>query len=193
MSTDPLASGLVVDTATIRAQFGHRLISVYAPVTIASFGSGNARIDIQLVFDGGTAKYREVGPVALGLRKEAGAQLLVNSQIKVPAVAAAQLRGGDVDPLLLMLLAAMTDIHPVHVVDFVSQSPGGGSGSLLRSVDLATADGAANLTRTAYLAWMEEFIGAQTAEYSPGWVKQVRLPDGQVVLRVTYGAPSPLS
>ncbi len=193
MSTDPLGSDLVVDTATIRAQFGRRLISVYAPVTIASFGSGNAKIDIQLVFDGGTAKYRKVEQVALRARKTAGAELLGNSQIKISATAAAQLRGGAVDPLLPLLLAALAAIHPVQVVDFVGQSPGGGPGSLVRSVDLATADGAAHMTRTAYLAWMEAFIGAQTAQYSPGWVQQVRLPSGQVVLRVTYGAPSPLS
>ncbi len=193
MSTDPLGSQLVVDTATIRAQFGRRLVSVYAPVTIASFGSGNAKIDIQLVFFGGTAKYSKAEQVALRYRKEAGTQLLANSQMKVSATATAQLRSGDVDPLLSLLLAAMADIHPVHIVDFVSQSPGGGSASLLRSVDLATVDGAAHMTRTAYLAWMYALIGAQTAQYSPGWVKQVTLPNGQVVLRVTYGAPSPLS
>ena len=193
MSTDPLGSGLVVDTATIRAQFGGRLVSVYAPVTIASFGSGNAKIDIQLVFDGGTAKYRKVEKAALRSRKTAGAQLLANSQIKVSAAATALLRNGDVDPLLPLLLAAMADIHPVHVVDFVGQSPGGGSASLVRSVDLATVDGAAHMSGAAYLAWMNAFIGAQTAQYAPGWVKQVKLPDGQMVLRVTYGAPSPLS
>jgi predicted Ser/Thr protein kinase len=193
MSTDPLGSDLVVDTATIRAQFGGRLVSVYAPVTIASFGSGNAKIDIQLVFDGGTAKYRKAEQAALRSREEAGAQLLTNSQIKVSAAATAQLRNGDVDPLLPLLLAGMAAIHPVHIVDFVSQSPGGGSASLLRSVDLATTDGAAHMARAAYLGWMEAFIGAQTAQYSPGWVKRVTLPNGQVVLRVTYGAPSPLS
>jgi hypothetical protein len=54
-STDPLGSDLVIATAAIRAQFGARLASVYAPAIIASFGSGNARIDIRLVFPGGTA------------------------------------------------------------------------------------------------------------------------------------------
>jgi hypothetical protein len=193
MSTDPLGSELVVDTATLRAQFGSRLVSVYAPVTIASFGSGNAKIDIQLVVAGGTAKYRKVEQTALRARKTAGANLLANSQIKVSATARAQLLNGDVDPLLPLLLAGMAAIHPVQVVDFVSQSPGGGSASLLRSVDLATVDGAAHMTRAAYLGWMEAFIGAQTAQYSPGWVKQVTLPNRQAVLRVTYGAPSPLS
>ena len=48
-STDPLGSALVVATAAVRAQFGIRLATVYAPATIASFGSNNARIDIRLV------------------------------------------------------------------------------------------------------------------------------------------------
>jgi predicted Ser/Thr protein kinase len=193
MSTDPLGSELVVDTATIRAQFGGRLVSVYAPVTIASFGSGNARIDIRLVFDGGTAKYPAVERAALRARKTADAQLLGNSRIGVSAAARAQILSGDIDPLLPLLIATMAAIHPVHIVDFVGQSPGGGSASLLRSVDLATTDKAAHLTRAAYLDWMQAFIGAQTAQYAPGWVQPVKLPSGQAALNITYGAPSPLS
>ena len=192
-STDPLGSDLVIATAAIRAQFGGRLASVYAPAVIASFGSGNARIDIRLVFPGGTAAYRAAEQAALGARKVAGAQLLANSQITVTATARAQLLSGDIDPRLPMLLAAMAAIHPVSIVDFVNQSPGGGPASLLRSVDVATADRAAHLTRAAYLGWLQAFIGAQTAQYLPGLVQQVTLRTGQAVLRIGYGAPSPLS
>jgi serine/threonine protein kinase len=192
-STDPLGSNLVVATAAIRAQFGGRLASVYAPATIASFGSGNARIDIQLVFPGGTAKYRAVEQAALSGRKAADAQLLANSHIKVSATAKAQLLSGDIDPQLPLLLAAMAASHPVSIVDFVNQSPGGGPASLLRSVDLAMVDTAAHLTRAAYLGWMQAFVDAQTAQYRPSWVQDVTLRTGQTVLRIGYGAPSPLS
>jgi serine/threonine protein kinase len=192
-STDPLGSDLVIATAAIRAQFGGRLASVYAPAIIASFGSGNARIDIRLVFPGGTARYRAVEQAALRARKAADAQLLANSQIAVSATARAQLLSGDIDPRLPMLLAAMAASHPVRIVDFVNQSPGGGPASLLRSVDLATADRAAHLTRAAYLGWMQAFIDAQTAQYLPAWVQQVTPRTGQAVLRIGYGAPSPLN
>jgi len=192
-STDPLGSALVIATATIRAQFGPRLASVYAPAVIASFGSGNTRIDIRLVFYGGTATYPAAARAALSSRKEAGAQLLANSQIEVTAPARAQLLSGDVDPQLPMLLAAMADIHPVSIVDFVNQSPGGGPASLLRSVDLATTDAAAHLTPAEYLGWMKAFIGAQTAQYLPEWTQPATLSTGQTVLRIGYGAPSPLS
>jgi hypothetical protein len=191
-STDPLGSALVVATAAIRAQFGGRLASVYAPAVIASFGSGNARIDIRLIYSGGAAGYRAVQQTALRARKAADAQLLANRQIAVSATARAQLLGGDIDPRLPQLLAIMAASYPVRIVDFVNQSPGGGPASLLRSVDLATVDSAVHLTRAAYLGWMQAFIEAQTAQYLPAWVQQVTLSTGQAVLRIGYGAPSPL-
>ena len=192
-SNDPLGSDLVVATATVRAQYGSRLASVYAPAVIASFGSGNATIDIRSVFPGGTTNYRAVQRAALRARKAADAQLLTNSQIKLSATARAQLRSGDIDPRVPLLIVGMAAAHPVHIVDFGGRSPGGGPASLLRSVDLATADGAAHLTSTAYLAWMHGFIGVQRAQYRPARSQQVTLPTGEAVLRIGYDAPSPLS
>ena len=180
-------------TACVRAQYGGRLASVYAPAVIASFGSGNAMIDIRSVFPGGTTKYRAVQRSALRTRKAADAQLLTNSQITLSATARAQLRSGDIDPRVPLLIVAMAAAHPVHIVDFGGRSPGGGPASLLRSVDLATADSSADLTRTAYLAWMRAFIGVQRAQYRPAWSQQVTLRTGQTVLRIGYDAPSPLS
>jgi len=60
-------------------------------------------------------------------------------------------------------------------------------------MDLATAVRTAHLTRAAYLDWMQSFVETQRAEFRPVWVQQVTLPTGQVVLRIGYGAPSPLS
>jgi len=81
----------------------------------------------------------------------------------------------------------------LRIVDIASQSPGGGPASLLRWVDLATTVPAAHLTRAAYLGWIQAFIDAQRAEYRPAWAQQVMLSTGQAVLRIGYGAPSPLS
>jgi hypothetical protein len=192
-SNDPLGSALVVATGPIRAQYGSRLASVYAPATIASFGSGTARIDIRLVYPGGAARYGAVKQTALRARKAGDAQLLANSHIETSATARAQLLSGDVDPRLPQLLAIMAESHPVRIADFINQSPGGGPASLLRSVDLATVDSAAHLTRPAYLGWMQKFIDAQLAQYHPASVRQVTLHTGQTVLRIGYGAPSPLS
>ena len=191
-STDPLGSALVVATATVRNQFGSHL-AVYAPAIIASFGTGNARIDIRWAYPGGAKAYRAALPAALRVRKAADAQLLTNSNIGLSATARAQLLSGQVDPRLPLLIVIMAHSHPLRIVDFASKSPGGGPASLLRSVDLATADGAAQLTRTAYLTWMHRFIGAQRAQYRPAWSRQVTLGTGQAVLRIGYDAPSPLS
>ena len=191
-SNDPLGSDLVVATATVRDQFGSRL-AVYAPAVIASFGTGNARIDIRWVYPGGAGAYRATLPAALRVRKAADAQLLTNSNIGLSATARAQLLSGQIDPWLPLLIVIMAHSHPLHIVDFASQSPGGGPASLLRWVDVATAVRAAHLTPAAYLGWMRSFINTQRAEYQPVWVQQVTLRTGQAVLRIGYGAPSPLS
>jgi len=191
-SNDPLGSDLVVTTATVRNQFGSHL-AVYAPAIIASFGAGNARIDIRWAYPGGAKAYRAALPAALRVRKAADAQLLTNSNIRLAATAKAQLLSGQIDPRLPLLIATMAHSHPLRIVDFAGQPPGGGPASLLRWVDLATTVGAAHLTGAAYLGWIQAFIDAQRAEYRPPWVQQVTLRTGQAVLRIGYGAPSPLS
>ena len=191
-SNDPLGSDLVVATATVRNEFGSRL-ALYAPAVIASFGTKNARIDIRWVYSDGAKAYRAALPVTLRDRKTADAQLLSNSNIGLSTTAKEQLLSGQIDPWLPQLLAIMAHSHPLYIVDFASQSPGGGPASLLRWVDLATTVKPAHLTPAAYLGWMLSFIGTQRAEYHPVWVQQVTLRTGQAVLRIGYGAPSPLS
>jgi hypothetical protein len=191
-ANDPLGSDLVVATATVRNQFGTRL-AVYAPSVIASFGTGNTRIDIRWVYPGGARAYRAALPAALRVRKGADAQLLSNKNIRLSATARAQLLSGQIDPWLPLLIVIMAHSHQLSIVDFASQSPGGGPASLLRWVDLATTVPAAHLTRAAYLGWMQSFVETQRAEFRPVWVQQVTLPTGQTVLRIGYGAPSPLS
>ncbi len=190
-ANDPLGADLVVATATVRNQFGSRL-AVYAPAVIASFGSGDARIDIRWLYPGGAAAYKAALPAALSLRKSADALLLTNPQVEFSSTARAQLREGQIDPWLPLLIVTMAHTHPVRIVDFLGQSPGGGSGSLMRWVDLATTVRTAHLTRSAYIGWMRSFFSTQRAEYEPVWVQQVTL-HGQSVLRIGYGAPSPLS
>ena len=192
-STDPLGSTLVVATAAIRAQFGSRLASVYAPAVIASFGSGNAKIEIRWLFPGGTSAYRAAMEADLHARKTQDAQLLTNSHITVSATARAELLSGDIDPRLPMLIAAITAEYPVRIVDFGDQSPGGGPASLLRSMDLATHVSAAHLAPSAYISWIQGLINAQWAQYLPASGKLVTLPAGHAVLRIEFDAPSPLS
>jgi predicted Ser/Thr protein kinase len=191
-STDPLGSTLVVATAAVRAEFGGRLASVYAPAVLASFGSGNAKIEIRWNYPGGTSAYDDALGPYLQARKTQDAQLLKNSRIRVSSTARAQLRSGDVDPRLPTLLAVMAANYPVRIVDFGDQSPGGGPASLLRSMDLATDVSTAHVAARAYIRWMQGLASTQWAEYLPASSEVVRLPTGQTVLRIEFDAPSPL-
>jgi serine/threonine protein kinase len=192
-SADPLGSTVVVATDAIRALFGSRLASVYAPAVLASFGSGNAKIEIRWNYPGGTSAYDDALRPDLNTRKAQDAELLHNSNLTVSGAARAQLLSGDVDPRLPTLLAAMTQHYPVWIVDFGGQSPGGGPASLLRSMDLATRVSGAHVAARAYVSWMQELANAQWAEYLPASSQVVRLRSGQTVLRIEFDAPSPLS
>jgi hypothetical protein len=191
-SNDPLGSDLVVDTATVRAQFHDRLASVYAPAIIAAFGSGNARIEIRLNFPGGATAYRAVQQKYARARKTIDAQLLTNNRITLSAKAKTQLRSGEIDPRLPELIALVVHFHPLQIMDFGNQSPGGGPASLLRSMDLATANLPAHLTPSAYINWMRSFIKVQRSQYHPA-LSLVTLSTGQTMLRIAYLAPSLLN
>jgi len=191
-STDPLGANVIVVTAAIRAQYGARLASVYAPIVIASFGSGSARIDIRQLYPGGTTGYRQVQQADARARKAHDALLLTNSQITFSATARRQLLSGGIDPRLPQLLAYMAHAHHLTVADFGDQSPGGGPASLLRSVDLTTGP-AARITSAAYPRWMQRLLRVQRAQYHLAWSHLIRSATGQPVLNIGYDAPSPLS
>ncbi len=190
-SNDLLGNTLVVATATVQNQFG-RLLGVWAPAILASFGTGKNMIDIRWVYPGGASVYRTDLRTALRARKSIEAELLKNSKIGLSTSAKRQVRRGQIDPRLPQLIVAVAYYYPLRVVDFTSQSPGGGPASLLRWVDLAPNVRVAHLRRAAYLSKMRSFVLAQQAAYHPAWVRLVTLPDGQAVLRIGYGAPSPL-
>jgi hypothetical protein len=191
-TNDPLGADLVVSTAAVRAQFRGRLATVWAPAIIAAFGSGKARIEIRLEYPGGAKSYNADQGKYQRARKRIDALLLNNRSIKLSTEAGAQLRSGNIDPRLPELIAAMVHIHPVRIVDFGDQSPGGGPASLLRSMDLATANPPAHLTSPVYISWMRSFVRVQRSQYHPA-MSQVTLPTGQAVLRIGFGAPSPLN
>jgi hypothetical protein len=191
-SNDPLDSNLVVATAGVRNQLGSQL-AVYAPAVIASFGKGNARIDIRWVYPQGGAQYNIDMPAMLRERKAADALLALNSRIQFSPAAKTQLLSGQVDPSLPLLFAILAHYYPVHVVDFPNESPGGGPASLLRWADLATTVPQAHISHTAYLAWLRTYFDAQRTQYLPDSDKLVTLSNGEVVLRVGYGAPSSIN
>jgi hypothetical protein len=185
-ASDPLGSDLVVATQALRAKFGARLASVYAPVVIASFGSGPARIDIRAVAADGTAAYDSALAADRSARIAAGAQLIGNHRIAVTAAAGTALRAGRVDPRLLAMLAALAAQQPLRILTFGDPSPGASAAIPLRSVELAPVQ--AGTHAAARMGAMLSFLRAQQLPFRPA---ATALVNGSA-LSVEYAAPSPL-
>ena len=188
---DPLGSDLVVATAAVRGQFGARLAGVYAPVTVASFGSGTARIDVRVVAPDGAAAYWAALAADVRARGAAGEQLLRNRGLHVSAAARAALAGGEVDPRLLVTLAALAHLHPLDITGFGRPSPGASAGVPLRSAVItgATPPGSRHAVS---LRSLMVILQAQRSPYLPSSLQIVRIPPGRDVLRIGYPVPSPL-
>jgi hypothetical protein len=181
---DPLGSDVVVATPAVRSQFGTRLISVYAPEVIASFGSGATRIDIRAVAPDGAQAFLAAVAADQAERITAGQQLLRNPRISASAAARGALAGGGVDPRLLVTLAALAAQQPVSIVSFGDPSPGAPAVPL-RSAQVAAA------TRARLLSLLS-FVRAQRSPYLPAEAGTVSTTGGKFVLSIEYDAPGPL-
>jgi hypothetical protein len=182
--SDPLGSDIVIATPAVRSEFGSRLASVYAPVTLAVFGSGSTRIDIRAIAPDGAAAYSGAFAADQRARKLAGQQMATNPRITVSGTARQQLMAGQVDSRLLVTLTTLAAMHPVTIKGFGS-SPGTGStpGVPLRSADLAVATTAGVL---------RHFFSIQRPPYHPAALNVLYNRPRRTVLRVLYPVPSPL-
>jgi hypothetical protein len=183
---DPLGSDVVVATQAVRNQFGTRLQSVYAPAVIASFGTGAGRIDIRAIAPDGTAAYQAALASDRRSRISAGSQLLRNSRITVAPGAREALSAGDVDPRLLLMLAALAVEQPLRITAFGDPSPGASPVVPLRSVQITPVGSGAKAE--ASLRSMLSFANAQRQPFQP---LRAALA-GSSALTVEYAAPSPL-
>jgi hypothetical protein len=186
---DPLGSAVVVATAAVRDQFGRRLTSVYAPVVLASFGSGSALVQVLVTAPDGAAAYRVAQQADLRARRAAGRQLVDNPRIACPAQVRSELLAGDVDARLLITLAALAAEHPVSILSFGDRGPGASPGVPLRAAEVA---GPAGPDGASYLSSSLAFLRAQHAPFLASTISTARLASGKTVLRVGFAAPSPL-
>jgi hypothetical protein len=184
-STDPLGADVVVATPSIRSEFGTRLASVYAPEVIASFGSGDAEIDVRSVAPDGAAAFQANQATDLHARIAAGKQLLRNHRIHASSAARADLLAGNVDPRLLVTLAALAPQQPrVNIVSFGDPSPGAPDAPLRGVVIGAVSN--------PKLRSMLSFLRAQRQPYQPAQATLVSVGRGRNVISVEFDAPSPL-
>jgi hypothetical protein len=184
-SPDPLGAQLVVATPVIRNQFGTRLASVYAPLVIASFGSGAERVDVRFVAPDGSKAFQAEMATDRKNRIAAGEQLLANNHVEVSADARNALLAGRVDPRLLVTLGTLAGLMPIHLVAFDDPSPGAGSDVPLRGAEIGA--GAA-----AGLSAMVAFLKAQQDQYAPAVASISQIANGQHVVTVRYDAPGPM-
>jgi hypothetical protein len=183
-AADPLGSDVVLATAAVRDMFGGRLAGVYAPELLASFGTGQARIDIRAVAPDGAAAYRTAIAGDLRARRLAGSELLRDPLITFAPATRAQLASGEVDARLLTTLDTLAASEPVRVAAFIDDGPGAGPGLPLRGAELT----ASNTTARKLLA----FFRAQRPPYLCAHAAIAALPGGESVLTVEFAAPAPL-
>ena len=187
---DPLGSDILVATAAVRSQFGRRLAGVYAPVVVAAFGTGTARIDVRVEAPDGAAAYLAALTADMAARKAAGAQILHNAAIEASPRARRQLAAGQVDARLLVTLVTLSHAYRIDIISFGSGPASGVTpGVPLRFAEIAGA--ARGGHRPASLHALRAFLNAQRTPYRPSWVTTERIAS-RSVLHVEYPAPSPL-
>jgi hypothetical protein len=179
---DPLGSGIVISTQAVRSAIGPRLTSVYAPLAIASFGSGPSLVQVLVTAPDGTASYLSAEHADVVARVKAGRELLRNKNLSVSGAAAGQLAAGRVDSRLLMTLAALTARQPVAVTGFSDAGPDAASSVPLRAMSIRSPG-------ADYLQSTLEFLRAQRAPLLA--VTTVSRRGGSTTLNVTFSAPSP--
>jgi hypothetical protein len=188
---DPLGSDLVVATAAVRSLLGARLAGVYAPVTLASFGSGTAQISIRAVAVEGSAAYRTALAADQRARQAAGAQLLRNPRIHLPPAARSVLAAGGVDSRLLVTLATLAALHPLTVVRFGALMPGASAGVPVSAAVIRGARGPHGRKPAGPRA-LRAFLAAQRPPYRPRSLRTVRIAPGRDAVAVQYPVPGPL-
>jgi hypothetical protein len=189
---DPLASEMIAATAVLRSQFGSRLTSVYAPITVASFGAGSARVDVRVVAPDGSPAYLRQFRADLAARKAYGAQMLHNSKIVVAPPARHQLATGMVDSRLLATISTAAHRgNRLRIVSFGIAAPGATSGVPVRSAVIASTVSGAKAS-SAVLDQLRRFWLGQQAPYLPASTQIVPDASGQRALRIQFAAPSQL-
>jgi hypothetical protein len=190
-SAGPLGSDVIVSTAAVREEFGSRLASVYAPVALAAFGAGSARVAVRVVAADGSASYLRSLHADAAARRAAGGLLSRNPHVRVSLAGRRELAAGQVDTRLLTAIGALATPYHVDIIGFGAPAAGASPGVPLRSADISPAP-AGRGRAAARLNSVKRFLLAQQTAFRPAAVTTVRLASGQTVLHVEFTAPSPL-
>jgi hypothetical protein len=183
-------SGVIVVTAAVSRMAGARLVTAFAPEAIASFGSGDTRISIRVIYPGGAVAYSSALSSDIASRKADGTKLLQNPQITVPEPAQRQLAAGQVDARILETLVVLSSRWPLSIVTFGDPDPGAGRGIPLRRAYLVVR-GRPGSDLTALARSMSAALPTRAGSpYQGGRIQAVQLAGGRSVVRIEFPAPS---
>ncbi|HUA29454.1 MAG TPA: hypothetical protein VMC03_11270 [Streptosporangiaceae bacterium] len=187
-----LSSSVIVETATVRADLGARFNARYAPVVLASFGSGAAQIEVRVVEAKGTDAYHRALATDLDARQMATTELLNSPKVIVAGAARRQLRAMRVDERLLIMISYLTTLNRVTVAAFGDSGPGAGANGPLRSAELSIERKSGRPATPAQLEEALTIIQQSLTPYRATIAKIIVLADGRDGLEVEYAAPTPL-
>ncbi len=166
---------------TRHPSLGNELVSG----VLATFGT----ITVQVIYSGGAAAYQAALSKEVQARIHVGELLLAGGVSGSPTVQR-DLRAGDVDPRVLLVLEALASREPIEIVAFQDSGPGASSGIPYRIADVATSDPAAG-ARPGYVQTIIQVLRAHATFPAFRRIQPIPLPDGQKVAQIKYSAPSP--
>ncbi len=141
-------------------------------------------MDIQLVAPHGTAAYRAALSSDLQNRRQSGAGLSGSNRIQAPSAARKELADGQVDSRLMITLALMASLHPVHLVTF------GDGGPDLNSAPFRSAE--LRLSGSVQKKAVLTFLRHQQPPYQPSRVTTKPMGRNRTLLIMEFTAPSPV-
>jgi hypothetical protein len=186
------AAQVVVVTPQLRRYLravNSRLNRYVAPPALASFGG----ISVHAVAPNGATTYETQLSQDIRARLQAGVHLLDSNGVTATPSARNALTAGQVDSRILLLLQAVSDHEPVHILEFSDSGPEASPGVPFRVVDLAITGPGVGQNAAQYIATLRATLLAH-ANF-PKWTTAHReqMPDGQFAAQITYSAPSPLN
>ena len=190
-AANPLRSSVIVVTAAVTRMIGSGPLDEDAPATLASFGSGDKRISIRMIFAQGAAAYATALRAGLAARK-ANESWLQSPRIRMSAAARQQLAAGQVDSRLVLTIANLAYVWPVRILTFGDQAPGASAGIPLRCAEVTVTGGRAGVGLASQARVMSGYVHALEDFYVDARIQAVRLAGGREAVQIGFTAPSPL-
>lgn len=131
----PGTAAFVLSTPALRSQSGSAL-AAGAPEVVASFGSGQERVDVLVTASGTAAAFLQTAHQAQNASARLGRSLARNRRLKEGPNTRHELATGVVDQRLLVVLKLLLAAHPVSLAGFGDADPGASWSAPLRSMTI---------------------------------------------------------